>query len=64
MISNMKLEEFDEKDVNLIEFRYKKDPSLRDMVLGSLFGSATLNSLMEMSEQARLQYPAFIYQTK
>ena len=64
MISNMKLEEFDGKDVNLIEFRYKKDPSLRDMVLGSLFGSATLNSLMEMSEQARLQYPAFIYQTK
>lgn len=64
MISNMKLEEFDEKDVNLIEFRYKKDPSLRDMVLGSLFGSATLNSLKEMSEQVQLQYPAFIYQTK
>ena len=64
MISNMKLEEFDGKDVNLIEFRYKKDPSLRDMVLGSLFGSATLNSLKEMSEQVQLQYPAFIYQTK
>lgn len=61
MIANLQDEFFDGKEIPLIDFRYQKDLSIREMLFSSIFGDAAVKSIDRIMEQAQLHYPAFLY---
>lgn len=61
MTANLQDEFFDGKEIPLIDFRYQKDLSIREMLFSSIFGDAAVKSIDRIMEQAQLHYPAFLY---
>lgn len=64
MIANMQDELFDGAEIPLVDYKYQKALSFREMLFCSIFGSATSKSISKITEQVHLQYPAFLYPTR
>lgn len=61
MTANMRDELFEGAELPLVDFRYRKDLSIRELIFSSIFGGAALQSIDRITEQVHLQYPAYLY---
>lgn len=63
MLNDMKNDEFEGKDLKLVEFRYKREKSFKDYIFGKTFKEQNdvCASIEKLFSNQKIQYPAYLY---
>ena len=62
MIKNMKDNEFNGENYNVVDYRYNRERTIRDFIMGkSNQESVLLNAIDPLLSETRMQYPAYLY---
>lgn len=63
MLNDMKNDEFEGKDLKLVEFRYTREKSFKDYIFGKTFKEQNdvCASIEKLFSNQKIQYPAYLY---
>lgn len=61
MIKNIEDEYFEGKTLNVVDFKYKHEPSFKDFLLQGILSNTELKSIDKIISKNSIQYPALIY---
>ncbi len=61
MISNMRNEKFEGKEIPTVDFKYERNQTFRDYIFGFFMDKGELNALSRIAAEYSLKYPAYLY---
>lgn len=63
MINDLQNDKFEEKKLNVVDFKYNRDKNLKDILFGKTKSQDRIAEFLEnITAQSNIQYPAYLYQ--